>query len=333
MRPSTRTAARSRALPPIHIYDLSQQTLAGYWQQTVGLLPTTDFSYGARVQNTSLSARDRYDPNAPGCAMFFNCDAQAFPLDSNETQYALHVGLEHRFNNVFSVFGRAARAFRTPNVDERVSSGPAFDRHLLPSDPRQLQAEDPDLARHRGRLPHQVRRLPDAIEHLQHGPRKRDPFHPGAVLQRQPRSDPPLRLGDQRLAARQRQPCCCAAAWPTPAPCFAKAPFAGKDVPLVSRYTASGGVTWNIWQNYLVLDATVRGLERALHGQRPGQHPAPHPGRAHRRSEAERRLSSISSGRSASTTCSMRCTTTTPSPARSRPAASRPIRCPDGPTW
>ena len=30
------------------------------------------------------------------------------------------------------------------------------------------------------------------------------------------------------------------------------------DVPLVSRYTASGGVTWNIWQNYLVLDATVR---------------------------------------------------------------------------
>ena len=114
-----------KGVAPIHTYDLSQQTLAGYWQHTVGLLPTTDFSYGARIQNTSLSARDRYDPNAPGCAMFFNCGAQASPLDSNETQYALHVGLEHRFNNVFSVFGRAARAFRTPNVDERVASGPA----------------------------------------------------------------------------------------------------------------------------------------------------------------------------------------------------------------
>src|ERR1700737_4348312 len=34
---------------PTHVYDLSQQTVAGYWQQTVGLLPTTDFSYGARV--------------------------------------------------------------------------------------------------------------------------------------------------------------------------------------------------------------------------------------------------------------------------------------------
>jgi hypothetical protein len=51
-----------KGLAPTHIYDLSQQTLAGYWQHTVGLLPTTDFSYGARVQNTSLSARDRYDP-------------------------------------------------------------------------------------------------------------------------------------------------------------------------------------------------------------------------------------------------------------------------------
>ena len=30
-----------------------------------GLLPTTDFSYGARIQDTILSARDRFDPNAP----------------------------------------------------------------------------------------------------------------------------------------------------------------------------------------------------------------------------------------------------------------------------
>ena len=39
---------------------------------------------------------------------------------------------------------------------------------------------------------------------------------------------------------------------------FREGAFAGNDVPLVSRYTASGGVTWNIWQNYLVADATVR---------------------------------------------------------------------------
>ena len=122
-----------KGLPPDHIYNLSQQTLAGYWQQTLGLLPTTDFAYGARIQNTRLSARDRNDLTAPGCVLFFNCGAQAFPLDSSETNYALHIGLEHRFNNVFSVFGRAAHAFRTPNVEERVASGPAFDASSIRS--------------------------------------------------------------------------------------------------------------------------------------------------------------------------------------------------------
>ena len=39
---------------------------------------------------------------------------------------------------------------------------------------------------------------------------------------------------------------------------FREGPFTGNDVPLVSRFTASGGVTWNVWQNYFVVDATVR---------------------------------------------------------------------------
>jgi iron complex outermembrane receptor protein len=39
---------------------------------------------------------------------------------------------------------------------------------------------------------------------------------------------------------------------------FREGQFAGNDVPLVSRYTGNAGVTWNIWQNYLVFDATLR---------------------------------------------------------------------------
>ncbi len=111
-------AKRSVALsdPPFHTYDLKQQSAAIYWQQTVGVLPTTDVSFGARLQQTRLSARDRYDPTAPGGAF----DAQATPLDSVETQHALHLGFEHRFSPMFAVFGRVARSFRTPNVDERI---------------------------------------------------------------------------------------------------------------------------------------------------------------------------------------------------------------------
>ena len=80
-----------------------------------GLLFTTDFSYGARVQNTRLSARDHYDGAAP-----FAFGAEALPLDQSEVNYALHVGVEHRFNSVFSVFGRAARGLNRAEDDEPV---------------------------------------------------------------------------------------------------------------------------------------------------------------------------------------------------------------------
>ena len=98
---------------PIHVYDLSQQTLGAYWQQTIGLLPTTDFSYGGRIQRTSVTATDQLN-NAPGCAAEFSCDTQASPLDTSQVNHALHIGIEHRFNDSFAVFARAASAFRTP---------------------------------------------------------------------------------------------------------------------------------------------------------------------------------------------------------------------------
>ena len=55
---------------------------------------------------------------------------------------------------------------------------------------------------------------------------------------------------------------------------FREGPFAGNDVPLVSRYTASGGVTWNIWQKYLVVDATVRyWSDRRMDNDQPNTQP------------------------------------------------------------
>ncbi|MCA6119749.1 TonB-dependent receptor [Bradyrhizobium sp. WSM 1738] len=245
-----------KGLPPTHIYDLSQQSVAGYWQQTIGLLPTTDFSYGARVQNTSLSARDRYDPNAPGCAMFFNCSAQAFPLDSNETQYALHAGLEHRFNSVFSVFGRAARAFRTPTVDERVSSGPAFDPFFIPL---------PGDFNLKTQTSHDIEggfRIKSGGFQMQSSIYAMDlenEIHFNPVLFFNVNLDPTRRYGSETSASlRVSDTVLLRGGAAYTRAVFREGPFAGNDVPLVSRYTASGGVTWNIWQNYLVFDATVR---------------------------------------------------------------------------
>src|SRR5260221_13829950 len=69
-----------KGAPPIHVYDLSQQTLAGYWQQTVGLLPTTDFSYGGGAQDTRFTGRGRLAPTTPG-----GCYSRSDTPDSSET--------------------------------------------------------------------------------------------------------------------------------------------------------------------------------------------------------------------------------------------------------
>lgn len=240
-----------KGFAPWHKYDLAQQTLAGYWQQTIGLLPTTDFSYGARVQNTHLTARDRFDPNAP-----LAFDTQANPLDSSETQYALHVGLEHRFNEIFSVFGRAARAFRTPDVDERVASGPAFDAFFNPI---------PGNFTLKTQTSHDVEggfRVKSGAFELQSSVYSMDlvnEIHFIPALFFNVNLDPTRRYGSETSASlRLSDSVLLRGGFAYTRAVFREGPFAGNDVPLVSPYTAMAGVSWNIWQKYLVADATVR---------------------------------------------------------------------------
>ncbi|RED38767.1 iron complex outermembrane receptor protein [Rhodopseudomonas thermotolerans] len=241
-----------RGTPPVHVYNLSQKTLAGYWQQTIAVLPTTDFSYGGRVQSVKVEATDRLNPLAPG---YFG-GAQALPLDSTETQHALHVGLEHRFNDVFSVFARAARAFRTPNVDERVASGPSYDAFFNPipgtfalktqtsvdveggfrikSGPFEMQTSVYNMD-----LTNEIRYDPVNFYNTNLDPTRRYGGETSSSI----------RLSDSLLlrsgAAYTRAT-------------FREGPLSGNDVPLVSRYTANAGVTWNVWQKYVVFDATAR---------------------------------------------------------------------------
>ena len=243
---------QSYGAPPIHVYDLHQQTLAGYWQQSIGVLPSTDFSYGARAQNTVLSAKDRFDPTASPFAF----GAQAMPLDSSETQYALHVGFEHRFNQVFSVFGRAARAFRTPDVDERVASGPAFDALFNPI-PGNFKLKTQTSQDIEGGF-----RIKAGMFQMQSSIYTMDlvnEIHFDPVNFFNFNLDPTRRYGSETSASlRLSDALLLRAGGAYTRAIFREGPFAGNDVPLVSRYTANAGVTWNIWQKYFVADATVR---------------------------------------------------------------------------
>jgi iron complex outermembrane receptor protein len=253
--------------PPIHVYDLSQQTLAGYWQQTVGLLPMTDFSYGARAQNTHLNARDRFDPMAPGAF-----DTQANPLDSSETQYALHLGFEHRFNDVFSVFGRAARAFRTPDVDERVASGPAFDAFFNPIPGNfRLKTQTSQDVEGGFRIKAGMFQMQSSIYNMD----LVNEIHFDPVNFFNVNLDPTRRYGSETsTSVRVSDSLLFRSGFAYTRAIFREGPFAGNDVPLVSRYTANAGVTWNVWQNYLVVDATVRGWsERRMDNDQPNRQP------------------------------------------------------------
>jgi iron complex outermembrane recepter protein len=240
-----------QGLPPWHMYDLAQQTLAGYWQQTVGLLPTTDISYGARVQNTNLRARDRFDPTAP-----FAFDTQANPLDSNETQYALHVGFEHRINDVFSIFGRGARAFRTPDVDERVASGPAFDANFNPIPGNfTLKTQTSHDIEGGFRIKAGMFQMQSSIYNMD----LENEIHFDPVNFFNYNLDPTRRYGSETNASlRLSDSVLLRGGFAYTRAVFREGMFAGNDVPLVSRYTANAGVTWNIWQKYLVADATLR---------------------------------------------------------------------------
>ncbi|HEY0220237.1 MAG TPA: TonB-dependent receptor [Afipia sp.] len=239
---------------PNHVYNLDQKTIAGYWQQTLGVWQGTEFSYGARIQHMNLTARDHYDPLAPAGSLA----AEATPLDQNETNHALHIGLEHRFNDAITIFGRAAQAFRTPNVDERVITGPTY-LSVPPFTPIAQNFElktqtshdiEGGIRLHFGRLDLQSSVYDMHLKNEIH-------FDPVNLFNYN--LDPTHRYGSETNATyvlsdslRLR------GSFAYTRAVFSEGPFTGNDVPLVSRYSGTAGLSWNIWQRYVMFDATLR---------------------------------------------------------------------------
>jgi iron complex outermembrane receptor protein len=232
--------------PPNHRYDLTQRTFAGYIQETIALLPTTDIALGARLQENNTTARDRFDPTAP--ANF--PPPPGLPLDTRETQRALHAGLEHRFDEVFSVFGRAARAFRLPTVDERVGMAPFgtatnFDLKTQTSH----DIEGGVRARY-GAFSLQTSvydmRLKDELF-----------FSPATFTNLN--LDPTRRYGTETIVTwRVSDTVRLKGGFAYTRSVFREGPFAGNDVPLVSRWSGTAGVSWDIYKKYLVFDGVAR---------------------------------------------------------------------------
>jgi len=233
--------------PPNHRYDLTQRTFAGYFQETISVLPMTDIAFGARVQQNEVTARDRLDLTAPGG---FFAAPQGLPLNHTETQHAWHVGVEQRLFPGFALFGRAAHAFRTPNVDERVGMAPFgvptnFDLKTQTSNDIEGGARFGG-----GGVTWQT-----SVYQME----LKDELHFSPATFTNINLDPTRRYGAELIATWQAMETLrfkAGAAYTRAV--FREGPFAGNDVPLVSRWTGSVAVSWDVYQKLLVFDAVAR---------------------------------------------------------------------------
>jgi iron complex outermembrane receptor protein len=243
--------------PPIHHYDLTQTSLAAYSQHTLTLFSNTDISAGGRIQQISLNATDALNPNAPGftpltCFPPFGCfgDTQGLPLDQTQTHHAFHVGAEHRLIESVTLFGRHAQSFRVPNVDERIAMAPS-------GTPTSF-----DL---RTQISHDVEagvRLRKGIVDAQwsaYDMRLTDEIHFSPATFTNTNLDPTRRRGHETIVGiRVSDDVRIKAGYAFTRATFREGPFAGNDVPLVSRHTGSAGLSWNIYGKWLVFDGVVR---------------------------------------------------------------------------
>jgi iron complex outermembrane recepter protein len=149
------------------------------------------------------------------------------------------------------MFARAASAFRTPNIDERVGVGP-FAAAVKSFDLKIQTSNDVE-----GGI-----RIKAGMFEMQssvYSMKLQNEIHFDPVNFIDINLDPTLRYGTETAASlRVNDALLFRAGFAYTRAVFREGPFAGNDIPLVSRVTASGGVSWNIWQRYLVADATVR---------------------------------------------------------------------------
>lgn len=237
--------------PPYHMYDIKQTTAGFYANGTLALRPDTDVTVGGRYQRNTLSARDTYDATAPSGAG----DAQGLPLDRAEWQYAAQAGIEHRLTLGFAVFGHIAHSFRVPNADERIGQAVSFNFPTpTPTNfdlrtQRSNEIEGGFRARigmlewqtslYGMQLTDEIFFSPATGTNINLDPTRHYGVESGATL----RLTDTVRLKGTLNYTRA---------------VFREGQFAGNDIPLISRWSGNAGVSWNIWDKWVVYDAIVR---------------------------------------------------------------------------
>ena len=246
---------------PINRYNLMQSSLGYYYQHTASVLPTTDLSAGFRGQRTSLRASGTFNPDAPGgsfCDPFFGCfpaGVAPVPLDSSQDNRAYHVGAEHRFTSNFAVFGRTAQSFRVPNVDERVGMATP-----LGVDPTNFDLRTQKSRDYEGGI--RIHVGPFNMQTSYYDMRLTDEIHFRFLPNFESKNinlDPTRRYGSETMASlRVSDRLRFKGGFAYTRAVFREGLLAGDDVPLVSTWTGSAAVSWDVLPQWLTFDGVVR---------------------------------------------------------------------------
>lgn len=245
--------SQSPGMPTIHHYDIRQTTAALYVMNKAAVLPDLDVSIGGRIQRNMVKATDDYDAGVDPNAGFYASNPQAPPLDSGEWQYAAHLGAEYRLNRTVALFARVARAFRLPNADERVGAGSPFFATTPANFGLKTQTSNDAEAGFRIQtqgfnfqssayvmdLNNEVHFIPAENVNINLDPTRRQGWENTASYQLT--DDVRLRAGAAYTRAT-----------------FREGAYAGKDVPLVSRWSGHAGFSWDIVKKLAVFDVSAR---------------------------------------------------------------------------
>ena len=150
-------------------------------------------------------------------------------------------------NEHFALFARTAHSFRLPTVDERVGLGDPTNFALRTQTSQDIEG---GIRSKFG---------PVTVQSSLYRMWLRDEifFSPAKFINTN--LDPTLRYGWENIASwRVSDTLRLKAGLAYTRSVFREGPFAGADVPLVSRWTGSAGVSYDIYKQYLVFDAGVR---------------------------------------------------------------------------
>lgn len=250
---------QSPGLQAFHHYSIRQTTMAFYGMNKTTVMPDLDLSAGGRIQRNKVGAVDAYNAASDPNNGFYSTNPQAPTLNTAEWQYAAHAGAEYRVNSAFALFGRVARAFRLPNADERVAGGNPFGTIMPANFALKTQTSHDVEGGFRARwhrfgfqssvyvmdLNNEIHFIPANFFNVNLDPTRRKGWENTATFA--VTDDVRLRVGAAYTRAT-----------------FREGQFAGKDVPLVSRWSGSAGVSWDIVKKWATLDVIARMWSRRI---------------------------------------------------------------------